>query len=108
MNDCGIAKSHAFSLIGAFTMTDASGIVHRMLLMRNPWAANFYSDKWGPEDTKWTDALVAQIPYSFDPRTDKSGLFVAPITALELGKCFDSVAIAHARDDEGYSEVWYD
>ena len=108
MNDCGIAKSHAFSLIGAFTMTDASGIVHRMLLMRNPWAANFYSDKWGPEDTKWTDALVAQIPYSFDPRTDKSGLFVAPITALELGKCFDSVAIAHVRDDEGFSEVWYD
>lgn len=37
MNSCGIAMSHAYSVISVFTMTDASGVEHRMLLMRNPW-----------------------------------------------------------------------
>ena len=36
-NQCGIAKSHAYSIISAFTMTDASSVEHKMLLMRNPW-----------------------------------------------------------------------
>ena len=58
-NDCGIAESHAYSLITHFEMTDASGTKHKMLLVRNPWASNGYNYLWGPDDSNWTDALVA-------------------------------------------------
>lgn len=39
-NDCGIAQSHAYSLISAFTMTDARGEEYQCLLIRNPWGEN--------------------------------------------------------------------
>lgn len=45
-NDCGIAMSHAYSLISAFTMVDESGKEHFMMLVRNPWAENGYIDRW--------------------------------------------------------------
>lgn len=54
-NHCGIAKSHAYSLLSAFTMTDAAGTEHQMLLIHNPWGRNGYIDKWNGADKDWTD-----------------------------------------------------
>jgi len=71
-NTCGIAMSHAYSMLAAFTMTDASNVAHKMLLLRNPWGTTGYSAGWNHADTAWTDALVAQVPYSIDPRTSKA------------------------------------
>ena len=51
--------SHAYSLISAFTMVDESGREHFMMLVRNPWAENGYSDRWSNQDPAWTDELVA-------------------------------------------------
>ena len=45
-NDCGVAMSHAYSIISAFTMEDSDSDEHRMLLMRNPWGENYYSWDW--------------------------------------------------------------
>ena len=53
-NDCGIAKGHAYSMISAFTMTDASGTIHKMILMRNPWGTTYYSGTWNKDDSNWT------------------------------------------------------
>ena len=53
-----------------------------MLLIHNPWGVNGYNLKWGPLDADWTNELVAQIPFGFDPRTDASGLFVIPIANI--------------------------
>ena len=53
-NECGIAKSHAYSIISAFTMTDAAGEEHQCLLIRNPWAENGYSFRWSANDPRWT------------------------------------------------------
>ena len=36
-NVCGVAMSHAYSVLAAFNMTDASNVVHRMFMIRNPW-----------------------------------------------------------------------
>lgn len=58
-NQCGIAESHAYSLLAAFTMTDGAGTEHKMVLIRNPWEANGYDFTWGPDDSNWTDELVA-------------------------------------------------
>lgn len=109
-NACGIAESHAYSILAAFTMTDASGVAHKCLLMRNPWGTVYYKDQWAKNDTNWTDALVAQVPFGVDVRTqqDSEGLFVVPINKFIGTDCFSDYQIAHQRDSEGYKDRWYD
>lgn len=109
-NDCGIAMSHAYSLISVFTMTDARGREHNCMLIRNPWGMNGYSGRWSHDDPNWTQEMVDQVPHGFDPRQDpeETGLFVAPIDIIKNGLCFDTYVIGHLRDDEGYGDVWYD
>jgi len=68
-NACGIAMSHAYSLISAFTMTDADGTAHDVLMFRNPWGEAGYTGTWSKDDPNWTDALVAQVPFEVDVRT---------------------------------------
>lgn len=41
-NSCGIANGHAYSIIGAFTLTDSS-TTYKLFLMRNPWGTTGYS-----------------------------------------------------------------
>ena len=67
-NECGIAKSHAYSLISAFTMTDHRGIEHQCMLIRNPWGENGWNQRWRHNDPNWTQDLVDQVPHGFDPR----------------------------------------
>ena len=114
-NACGIAKSHAYSLIAAFTMTDAASFEHRMLMIRNPWGENNYSWKWSRDDPRWTDELIAQVPHNFNPKTanpSNTGVFVVPFEAFkdnnDVGYCFIDLQIGHYRDNEGYSDTWYD
>lgn len=64
--------SHAYSIIAAFSMTDAAGTVHRCLLVRNPWGVAYYTGPWNKDDTDWTDDLVAQVPHGIDPRVDQA------------------------------------
>lgn len=107
-NSCGIAKSHAYSLIAAFTMTDAAGTDHKCLLIRNPWGVSYYSGTWYKNDASWTNALVAQVPFGVDVRSEQQskGLFVMPVA--DLPTCFESYQIAHLRESEGYIDTWYD
>ena len=110
-NDCGIAKSHTYSLITAFTMTDDSGNAHDMIMLRNPWGETGYSGTWSKDDPNWTDALVAQVPFDIDPRTDQDsdGMFVMPKENLpQTAGCIHTVEIAHYRADEGYTDDWFD
>ena len=58
-NACGIAMSHAYSLISAFTMTDAAGTAHDLVMFRNPWGVAEYTGTWSKDDANWTDELVA-------------------------------------------------
>ena len=57
-NQCGIAKSHAYSILAAFNMTDSSGTLHKCLLMRNPWGQANYNGTWNKNDPNWTADLV--------------------------------------------------
>ena len=41
--------------MSVFTMTDAFNVVHRMLLIRNPWGENYYEWKWSKTDPRWTN-----------------------------------------------------
>ena len=72
-NTCGIANGHAYSILAAFNITDASGTVHSMYMIRNPWGLdNGYNQTWKATDPKWTNALVAQVPLGVDPRKVQS------------------------------------
>ena len=90
-------------------MTESNGTAHKMYLMRNPWGITYYSSDWNKNDTRWTDALVAQVPYGIDPRTDyEDGLFTVPHDTIINGVCLSSLQIGHLRDSEGYNKIWFD
>ena len=75
-NDCGIAYGHAYSLLAAFEMTDASSVTWKMYMLRNPWGTTSYSGNWNKDDTKWTAALIGQVPFGINPTTSYSdGIF---------------------------------
>ena len=37
INNCAIANGHAYSILAAFNMTDGTGKVHSVYMIRNPW-----------------------------------------------------------------------
>ena len=108
-NGCGIVQGHAYTVISVFEMTESNGTVHKMYLTRNPWGITYYSSDWNKDDTRWTDALVAQVPHGIDPRTDhKDGLFTVPHDKIINMVCLSSLQIGHLRDSEGYNKIWFD
>lgn len=60
-NSCGIPFGHAYSIVEAFTLTDASGTTQSMIMARNPWgsSAGVYNGTWNNADSLWTTATVA-------------------------------------------------
>ena len=119
-NDCNIAYGHAYSVLAAFQMTDASNVVHDMLMLRNPWGITNYNGNWHKGDTAWTAALIAQVPFGTNPTTsDSDGIFF--MTAADFIKtdtagdgtgsaysCITNFEISHYRASEGYSNDYYD
>jgi hypothetical protein len=111
-NDCGIAMSHAYSILETFEMNNGGTIID-MLLMRNPWGSTDYSGTWNHADVNWTDALKAQVPFGIDPTTSHNdGIFTMPMSTFGNTangySCIYNYEIAHMRDSEGYSGYWYD
>jgi hypothetical protein len=73
-------------------MEDSAGTVHQMYLIRNPWGITYYSDDWNAADSRWTDALVEQVPLNIDPRTSADdGLFVLPYDKIIGEECISSL-----------------
>lgn len=111
-NSCGIAMSHAYSIISAFEFTDAdTSEVSLLYAIRNPWGVAYYSGDFDATDSRWDNsANVDQVPLGIDPTdTETHGIFIAPYTVyLEGSECFSDFQIGHYRDGEGYSTTWYD
>ena len=57
-NECGIAMSHAYSLITAFSL-ESNGNTFDLIMFRNPWSVSYYQGAWNANDHRWTDATVA-------------------------------------------------
>ena len=50
----GILKGHAYSLLAHATITEAeSGVVHRLLRVRNPWGQREWEGRWGDNTAEW-------------------------------------------------------
>jgi len=82
-NICGIAKSHAYTILGAFTMV-SNGQVHKCLMIRNPWGLTTYNQEWSKDDNRWNENLISQVPFNVDVRIlqDSEGVFIIPIENL--------------------------
>ena len=109
-NQCGIAMSHAYSLITAFELQH-NGETFQLLMFRNPWSVSYYSGPWNANDPRWTQNNVDQVPGGIDPRTaqDTEGIFIVPKALLAQNQgCLEAIDILHLRDDEGYTDNWYD
>ena len=59
LKSCGIPESHAFSILGVFSMTDSTGKKHNCILIRDPLGYSKYNQTWSNNDTNWTDDLVS-------------------------------------------------
>ena len=59
---CGLRGGHAYSMITAFNMTDKTGTVYKMFILRDPWGTTDYDLDWYENDPRWTPDMVAQIP----------------------------------------------
>ena len=96
-NGCGIAMSHAYSIVSAFTLTATNGTAYKVLLVRNPWGTTGYSSTFNKDDEIWTQAgTKAQVPNGVDPTTDwNNGYFVIPISKFIYAECFTDYQIAH-------------
>ena len=61
----GLAGGHAYSVMGAYQLTDSSGnVLHKLFRIRNPWGIDSYWGAWNDGDSRWTAAFKAQVPYA--------------------------------------------
>jgi hypothetical protein len=83
---------------------------NEMVMMRYPKGTDIgsYNRRWNFRDTKnWIQTYIDQVPFGINPLTawKKGYLF---IESRDLFTCFKEVSIAHKRDEEGYTNNWYD
>jgi len=112
-NGCGVAMGHAYSVLQTFQMTKADGEVIDMMIVRNPWGKTGYSWKWHQGDPNWTQDLISQVPFGIDPTNEdmstRHGIFFMPMEGmLPQNGCLSDIQIGHARENEGFSDNWYD
>ena len=70
-SDVGIAYSHAYTMLGAETLSDGTRLVH----MRNPWGHEIYKGNWSDASELWTDEFKEEV--SLEEKND--GIFFISI-----------------------------
>lgn len=60
-NSYGIANSHSFTLVGAYTVKSKTGEEFKLFKIRNPWRADGpYNGKWRDNDPIWNQEDFAK------------------------------------------------
>lgn len=84
----GIVSGHAYTMIGAYEVTDAQGNPERLVKLRNPWGQTEFKGSWNDEDEEhWTQELRDQLGCA---KAD-DGIFFMPI--IDYVKYFDHTCI---------------
>jgi hypothetical protein len=96
VNGYSLPCGHAYTMIGTYTVKDAAGVAHRLMLIRNPWGVDAgYSGAWNDGDTKrWTAAAKAQVP-AFVNNVNDGAFFVEDV---DFVKAFQSFTISYFRE----------
>ena len=76
--------------MSVFNITDANNTNFGCLLIRTDlWTVRDYNTSFNSSSSRWTNSLVAQVPFGIDPRTSiYEGIFVVPIELVST--CFGS------------------
>ena len=101
---CALKEASNHVILAAWEMTDSASKKWQMMLMRDPTGdGKVYNQDWKYNDTKWTTALKATVPYGLDPTLSANfdkGIFAVPLEQW-LGtnsNCFEFAYIAHVRN----------
>ena len=65
-NEVGLPYMHAFSIMKLLTVTDADGVEHRLVQMRNPWGEEYFNGDWSDSSNRWTSDLREQADHLQD------------------------------------------
>jgi len=90
----GLIASHAYTVIGVNTVTDAEGQKHRLVKCRNPWGRESYSGKWSDKSKLWTPELRKQV----DAVVANDGVFYIPVEEYKT----DFSGIYYTMYDESF------
>lgn len=55
----GLSQSHAYTVLGCYSVTDERGVIHELVQMRNPWRFETYKGPWMDHDSRWTPYVRA-------------------------------------------------
>jgi hypothetical protein len=102
-NNYGLPDSHAYTLMGAYSITNSSNIVtNRLYKVRNPWGYDVYSGNWNDTDTtRWTATAIAQTGFVSNI---SDGIFW--IEDLDFVQAFSSFVVAYYTDS--YFNSYYE
>ena len=90
----GLVGGHAHTVNGYYYLKDASGKVqYRLLRIRNPWGSDSFTGPWNDNDSRWTAAYKAQVPYS----NSNDGYFFMDVNDFVIS--FYYFQINYYRDD---------
>ena len=87
-----IVDGHAYTVIGALDLVDEAGTTHKLIQVRNPWAAEQYNGPWSDKDNRWTPALLKK----YNRVAEDDGFFFMPVELYK--KCFIDVTITYYAD----------
>ena len=59
----GLVDAHAYSLLGAYTVTTEKGQKINLVKVRNPWGKREWKGEWCDSDPKWTQYMKDQVKY---------------------------------------------
>jgi Calpain family cysteine protease len=107
-NSYGLPSSHAYSLLGAYTITDSTNTVtNKLYKIRNPWGSDFtYTGNWNDADTThWTAAAIAQTGFT---KNTADGIFW--VEDSDFVQAFTSFVVSYYTDSysNSYKEVLTD
>jgi len=108
MNEYGLAKSHAYTVLGAYEVTTSAGAKVKLVHMRNPWHMERYKGPYNDNDAIWTNdaGLKSQVPYAKD---NNDGKFFIPVS--DFFKAFRATQILSLQPESwivNYHEVLAD
>jgi Calpain family cysteine protease len=94
----GIAASHAYTLLNAYTVKFSNGTEKaKLFLMRNPWGSDGnYNGSWSDLDPIWKDTtnnFKGQVPFI---NNTKDGLFF--ISVQDFYNCFSMFSVSYQSD----------
>lgn len=94
---CGIIPSHAYGILGMYTVPLLSGQTVPLMRLRNPWGNSEWQGEWSDRSPRWREispAVKREIGWSDDP---DDGTFF--ISLPDFLKCYEKIYLCKTLRD---------